>query len=98
MIQIMKDIIGRCCAYGMEYKDHEGHTHGWVTLLPAIKLDYNTIQRSTTGKSPSLIEKGCDQELHVDNLKKDLLTIHSTAKDFHDIWKRECDTVARCIA
>ncbi|MBW0471878.1 hypothetical protein O181_011593 [Austropuccinia psidii MF-1] len=68
MIQTMKDIIRRCCAYGMEYKDHEGHTHGWITHLPAIELDYNTIQRSTT------------------------------AKDFHDIWKRECDKVARCIA
>ncbi|MBW0474560.1 hypothetical protein O181_014275 [Austropuccinia psidii MF-1] len=50
MIQTMEDILRRFCAYGMEYKDHEGHTHYWFTLLPAIHLDYNTSQHSTTGK------------------------------------------------
>ncbi|MBW0535145.1 hypothetical protein O181_074860 [Austropuccinia psidii MF-1] len=34
MIQNMEDILRRFCAYGMEYKDHEGYTHDWVTLLP----------------------------------------------------------------
>ncbi|MBW0593432.1 hypothetical protein O181_133147 [Austropuccinia psidii MF-1] len=29
-------------AYGMEYKDHEGYTHDWVTLLPEVQLAYNT--------------------------------------------------------
>ncbi|MBW0466247.1 hypothetical protein O181_005962 [Austropuccinia psidii MF-1] len=38
MIQTMEDIIRRFCAYGMEYKDHEGYTHYWVTLLPEIQL------------------------------------------------------------
>ncbi|MBW0492578.1 hypothetical protein O181_032293 [Austropuccinia psidii MF-1] len=42
MIQPMEDIIRRFCAYGMEYKDHEGYTHDWVTLLPAVQLAYNT--------------------------------------------------------
>ncbi|MBW0586819.1 hypothetical protein O181_126534, partial [Austropuccinia psidii MF-1] len=42
MIQTMEDITRRFCAYGMEYKDHEGYTHGWVTLLPAAQLAYNT--------------------------------------------------------
>ncbi|MBW0579000.1 hypothetical protein O181_118715 [Austropuccinia psidii MF-1] len=58
MIQTMEDILRRFCAYGMEYKDHEGYPHDWVTLLPAVQLAYNTIQQSTTGKSPSLVEKG----------------------------------------
>ncbi|MBW0521469.1 hypothetical protein O181_061184 [Austropuccinia psidii MF-1] len=34
MIQTMEDILRRFCAYGLEYKDHEGYTHEWVTLLP----------------------------------------------------------------
>ncbi|MBW0461044.1 hypothetical protein O181_000759 [Austropuccinia psidii MF-1] len=55
MIQKMEDIIRRFFAYGMEYKDHEGHTHDWVTLPPAVQLAYNTSQDSTTGKSPSLV-------------------------------------------
>ncbi|MBW0541723.1 hypothetical protein O181_081438 [Austropuccinia psidii MF-1] len=57
MIQTMEDIIRIFCAYGMEYKDHEGYTHDWVTLLPAVQLAYNTSQHSTTGKSPCLVEK-----------------------------------------
>ncbi|MBW0533074.1 hypothetical protein O181_072789 [Austropuccinia psidii MF-1] len=51
MIQTMQDILRGFCAYGMEYKDHEGYTHDWVTLLPAVQLAYNTSQHSTTGKS-----------------------------------------------
>ncbi|MBW0522518.1 hypothetical protein O181_062233 [Austropuccinia psidii MF-1] len=58
MIQTMEDILTRFCAYGMEYKDHEGYTHDWVTLLPAVQLAYNTSHHSTTGNSPALVEKG----------------------------------------
>ncbi|MBW0514753.1 hypothetical protein O181_054468 [Austropuccinia psidii MF-1] len=98
MIQTMEDIFRRFCAYGMEYKDHEGYTHDWVTLLPAVQLASNTSQNSTAGKSTSLVERGWSPLLPVDHLKKNLLTIHPTAKDFHDMWKRACDTSARCIA
>ncbi|MBW0580772.1 hypothetical protein O181_120487 [Austropuccinia psidii MF-1] len=58
IIQTMEDIIRRFCAYGMEYKDHEGYTHDWVNLLPEVQLAYNTSQHYATGKSPSLVEKG----------------------------------------
>ncbi|MBW0503426.1 hypothetical protein O181_043141 [Austropuccinia psidii MF-1] len=33
MIQTMENLLRRFCAYGMEYKDHKGYTHDWVTLL-----------------------------------------------------------------
>ncbi|MBW0590211.1 hypothetical protein O181_129926 [Austropuccinia psidii MF-1] len=49
----MEDILKRFYAYGMEYKDHEGYTHDWVTLLPAVQLAYNKSQHSTTGKTCS---------------------------------------------
>ncbi|MBW0588385.1 hypothetical protein O181_128100 [Austropuccinia psidii MF-1] len=42
MRQTMEDILRRFFAYGMEYKDHEGYTHDWVTLLPAVQQAYNT--------------------------------------------------------
>ncbi|MBW0463330.1 hypothetical protein O181_003045 [Austropuccinia psidii MF-1] len=50
MIQTIKDILRRFCAYGMEYKDHKGYTHDWVTILPPVQLAYNTSQNSTIGK------------------------------------------------
>ncbi|MBW0516175.1 hypothetical protein O181_055890 [Austropuccinia psidii MF-1] len=94
----MEEIIRRFCAYGMEYKEHEGYTHDWFTLLPEAQLAYNTSQSSTTGKSPSLVEKWWILLLSVDQLKKNLITIHPTAKDFHHMWQRSCDTAAKCIA
>ncbi|MBW0497114.1 hypothetical protein O181_036829 [Austropuccinia psidii MF-1] len=98
VIQTMEDILRRFCAYGMEYKCHEGYTNDWITLLPSVQLAYNTSQNYTTGKTPSLVEKGWSTLLPVDQLKKNLLAIHPTAKDFHDIWKKACDTAAKCIA
>ncbi|MBW0552402.1 hypothetical protein O181_092117 [Austropuccinia psidii MF-1] len=80
----------------MEYKDHEGYTHDWVTLLPEFQLAYNTSQHFTTGKSPSLVEKAWNPLFPVNHLKKKLLTIHPTAKDFHDMWKKACYTAAKC--
>ncbi|MBW0503302.1 hypothetical protein O181_043017 [Austropuccinia psidii MF-1] len=94
----MEDILRRFCAYGMEYKDHEGYTHDWVTLLPAVQLAYNTSQHYTTGKKPALVEKGWNLLLPVDHLKKNLLTIYPTAKDLHEMWERACDTASKCIA
>ncbi|MBW0558208.1 hypothetical protein O181_097923 [Austropuccinia psidii MF-1] len=98
MIQKIEDILRRFCAYGMEYKDHEEYTHDWVTPLPAVQLAYNTSQNSTTGKTPALVEKRWNLLLPVDHLTKNLLTIHPTAEDFHNMWKRVCDTAAKCIA
>ncbi|MBW0516740.1 hypothetical protein O181_056455 [Austropuccinia psidii MF-1] len=98
MIQTMEDILIRFCAYGMEYKDNEGYTNHWVTLLPAVPLAYNTSKHSTTGKTPALVEKGWNPLFPVDHLKKNLLTIRPTAKGFHDMWKSPCDTAAICIA
>ncbi|MBW0486665.1 hypothetical protein O181_026380 [Austropuccinia psidii MF-1] len=72
MIQTMKDIFRRFCAYGMEYEDHEGY--------------------------PSTSKKGWNPLLPVDHLKKNLLTIHHTAKEFHDMGKKACDTASKCIA
>ncbi|MBW0481887.1 hypothetical protein O181_021602 [Austropuccinia psidii MF-1] len=85
MIQKMEDIIRRFCAYGTGYKDHEGYTHDWVTLLPEIQLSYNASQHYTTGKSPLLVEKGWNPFLPMDHLRKDLLNICPTAKDFHNM-------------
>ncbi|MBW0530315.1 hypothetical protein O181_070030 [Austropuccinia psidii MF-1] len=67
-------------------------------MIPAFQLAYNPSQHSTTGKSPSLVEKGWNPLFPVDHLKKSLLTIHPTAKDFHDMLKRVFDTAAKCIA
>ncbi|MBW0461914.1 hypothetical protein O181_001629 [Austropuccinia psidii MF-1] len=96
--QRIKEIVRRFCAYGIEYKDHEGYTHDWFTRLPEVQLPYNTRQNSTTGKSPSLVEERWKPLFPVDHLKKNLLTTHPKTDGFHYMWKRACDTAAKCIA
>ncbi|MBW0480476.1 hypothetical protein O181_020191 [Austropuccinia psidii MF-1] len=98
MMQAMEDTLRKFCAYGMEYKDHEGYTHYWVTLLPEVQLAYSTSQNSTTRKTPALIEKGWNPQFTVDHLKKDHLTIHLTGKHFHEVWKRACVKASKCIS
>ncbi|MBW0527794.1 hypothetical protein O181_067509 [Austropuccinia psidii MF-1] len=98
LIQKMEDILRRFCAYGMEYKDHEEYTHDWVTLLTEVQLAYNTSKDSTTGKTPALVEKGWNPLLPVDHLKKNLLNIHPTVQDFHEMWKKAFDTASKCIS
>ncbi|MBW0519645.1 hypothetical protein O181_059360 [Austropuccinia psidii MF-1] len=63
----------------------------------AVTLAYNTSQHSTTQKTPAVVGKGWNPLLPVDYLKKTLLTINPTAKDFHEMWKRACDTAAICM-
>ncbi|MBW0461020.1 hypothetical protein O181_000735 [Austropuccinia psidii MF-1] len=94
----MEDILRRFCTYGIECKDHEGYIHDWVILLPAVKLAYNASQNSATGKTSALVEKGWNPLLPVDHLKKYSMTSHPTANDFHEMWKRACETAAKCIA
>ncbi|MBW0559023.1 hypothetical protein O181_098738 [Austropuccinia psidii MF-1] len=36
IIQTLEDMIRRFCAYGLQFKDSDGFTHYWCTLLPAL--------------------------------------------------------------
>ncbi|MBW0461097.1 hypothetical protein O181_000812 [Austropuccinia psidii MF-1] len=38
MIQTWEDMVRRVCAYGLEFKDCDGFTHDWCTILPALEL------------------------------------------------------------
>ncbi|MBW0512150.1 hypothetical protein O181_051865 [Austropuccinia psidii MF-1] len=59
---------------------------------------YGMEYKDHEAKTPALVEKGWNPLLPVDHLKKGLLTIHPTARDFHEVWKKACDTAAKCIS
>ncbi|MBW0571341.1 hypothetical protein O181_111056 [Austropuccinia psidii MF-1] len=50
MIQNLEHMIRRFCAYGLEFKDSDGFTHDWCTLIPVLALadlvDINPTARS----------------------------------------------------
>ncbi|MBW0525704.1 hypothetical protein O181_065419 [Austropuccinia psidii MF-1] len=82
MIQALEDMIRRFCAYGLKFKDSDGFTHYWCTLIPALELAYKTSVHSSTGQTPAILEKGWNPRLPVDTLRKDLIEIHPTASSF----------------
>ncbi|MBW0546184.1 hypothetical protein O181_085899, partial [Austropuccinia psidii MF-1] len=90
--------LNRVQTYLNRVQTYLNRVQPYLNRVPAVQLAYNTSQNSTTRKSPSLVEKGWNPLLPVDHLKKNLLTIHPKAKDFHDIWKKACDTASKCIA
>ncbi|MBW0577390.1 hypothetical protein O181_117105 [Austropuccinia psidii MF-1] len=82
MIQTLEDMIRRFCAYGLEFKDSDGFTHDWFTLIPELGLAYKTSVHSCTGQTPAMLEKGWSPRLPADTLRKDLIDIHTKASSF----------------
>ncbi|MBW0542013.1 hypothetical protein O181_081728 [Austropuccinia psidii MF-1] len=54
MIQTLEDMIRRFCACELEFKDTDGFTHEWCTLIPALELAYKTSVHSSTGQSSAM--------------------------------------------
>ncbi|MBW0540014.1 hypothetical protein O181_079729 [Austropuccinia psidii MF-1] len=82
IIQTLEDMIRRFCAYGLEFKDSDGFTHDWCTLIPALELAYKISVHSSTVQTPAMLEKGWNPRLPVDTLRKDLIEIHPTDSSF----------------
>ncbi|MBW0479230.1 hypothetical protein O181_018945 [Austropuccinia psidii MF-1] len=82
MIQALEDMIRRFWAYGLEFKDSNGFTQEWCTLIPALELTYKTSVHSSTAQTPTMLEKGWNPTLPADTLRKDLIDIHPTASSF----------------
>ncbi|MBW0554699.1 hypothetical protein O181_094414 [Austropuccinia psidii MF-1] len=82
MIQTLEDMIRRSCACALGFEDSDGFNHYWCTLIPALELAYKTSIHYSTGKTPSMLEKGWNPRLPYDTLKEDLLDIHPTTSSF----------------
>ncbi|MBW0486375.1 hypothetical protein O181_026090 [Austropuccinia psidii MF-1] len=90
-------MIRRFCAYGLEFKDSDGLTHDWCTLIPALELAYETSILYSTGKTPAIIEKGWSSRLPYRTLKKDLVDIHPTASSLKLILDKARHHAKRCM-
>ncbi|MBW0567140.1 hypothetical protein O181_106855 [Austropuccinia psidii MF-1] len=75
-------MIRRSCAHGLKFKDSDGLTHDWCTLITALELAYKTSIHAATGKTPAMLQKGWNPKLPVYNLKQDSVDIHPTALSF----------------
>ncbi|MBW0507235.1 hypothetical protein O181_046950 [Austropuccinia psidii MF-1] len=82
MIQNLEDMIRRLCAYGLEFKESDGFTHHWCTLIPSLELAYKTSVHSSTGQTPAMLEKGWNPRLQANTLRKDLIGINPRSFKF----------------
>ncbi|MBW0576553.1 hypothetical protein O181_116268, partial [Austropuccinia psidii MF-1] len=82
IIQTLEEMIRRFCAYGLEFKDSNGFTHDWCTLILALELAFKITIHFSTGKTLEMLEKGWNPRLPYDTLKKGLVDIHPTASSF----------------
>ncbi|MBW0489527.1 hypothetical protein O181_029242 [Austropuccinia psidii MF-1] len=80
--ETLEEIIRRFCAYGLEFKDSDGFTHYWCTLIPALELEYTTSVHSFTGQTPAMLEKVWNPRLPTDTLWKYFIDITPTASSF----------------
>ncbi|MBW0508776.1 hypothetical protein O181_048491 [Austropuccinia psidii MF-1] len=97
MIQTLEDMIRIFCAYGLEFKESDGFTHYWYTLIPAFELAYKTSIHSLTGKTPAMLEEGLNPRTNYDTLKKDLVDIHPTTRRFKRILEKARNHANRCM-
>ncbi|MBW0527773.1 hypothetical protein O181_067488 [Austropuccinia psidii MF-1] len=97
MIKDLEDMIRRFCAYGLEFKDSDGFTYDWCTLIPALELAYKTSIYYSTRKTSEMLEKGWNPRLTYDTLKKDLVDIHPTARSLKIMLYKARHHTNRCM-
>ncbi|MBW0587682.1 hypothetical protein O181_127397, partial [Austropuccinia psidii MF-1] len=97
IIQTLEDMVRRFCAYGLEFKDCDGFTHDWCTLLPELELAYKTSIHASTNQTPAILEKGWNPKLPQDSLRKDLIEIHPTAASFKGMLDKARKHAVRCM-
>ncbi|MBW0559258.1 hypothetical protein O181_098973 [Austropuccinia psidii MF-1] len=90
-------MISRFCAYGLEFKDSDGFTHEWCTLITALEPAYKTSIHSSTGKTPEMLKKGWNPRLPYDTLKKDLVDIQPTESSFKLMLDKAKHHANRCM-
>ncbi|MBW0540532.1 hypothetical protein O181_080247 [Austropuccinia psidii MF-1] len=97
MIQTLEGMIRRFCAYGLEFKDSDGFTHYWFTLIPALELGYKKSIHSSTGKTQAMLEKDWNTRLPYDTLKKELVNIHPKAGSLKMMLYKTKNHANRCM-
>ncbi|MBW0550684.1 hypothetical protein O181_090399 [Austropuccinia psidii MF-1] len=96
-IQTLEDMIRSFYAYGLGFKDSGGFTHHWCTLIPALKLEYNTSLHYVTGKAPAMLEKGWYPRIPYDTVRNNLVDIHPTESSFKVILDKARLHAKRCM-
>ncbi|MBW0536665.1 hypothetical protein O181_076380 [Austropuccinia psidii MF-1] len=97
MIHTLEDMVSRVCAYGLEFKECDGFTHDWCSLLQALELAYKSSIHASTNQTSAILEKGWNPKLPQDSLRKELIEIHPTAASFKRMLDKARKHAVRCM-
>ncbi|MBW0462683.1 hypothetical protein O181_002398 [Austropuccinia psidii MF-1] len=97
MIQTLEDMIRRFCAYGLEFKDSDGFSHDWCTLISSLQLANKTSVHASSGQIPAILDKAWNPRLPEDRLRKDLIEIHPKAFSFKVMLDKVKHHEKQCI-
>jgi len=97
MIQTLEDMLRRFCAFGMEFKNHDGYTHDWVSLLPALEIAYNSSKHSSTKEAPYVLERGWIPRMPKNTINDKLPHMHPTALDFKQMLDSTNAHAKKCV-
>ncbi|MBW0484969.1 hypothetical protein O181_024684, partial [Austropuccinia psidii MF-1] len=96
-IQTLEDMVRRFCEYGLEFKDFDGFTLYWCTLLPELELAYKTSIHASTNQTWAILAKGCNPKLPQDSLRKKLIEIEPTSDSLKGILDKSRNYAVRCM-
>ncbi|MBW0538746.1 hypothetical protein O181_078461 [Austropuccinia psidii MF-1] len=97
IIQTLEDMFGRASAYGLEFKDCNGLTHDWCSLLHALEFEYKTSIHSSTNKTPAVLERQWNSRLPQYSLRKELVKLHPTAASFKGMLEKARNHEVMCM-
>ncbi|MBW0495105.1 hypothetical protein O181_034820 [Austropuccinia psidii MF-1] len=97
MIQTLEDMIRRFCSYGLKFKDSDGFTHDWCTLIPGLEMEYKTSIHSSTRKTLEILEKCWNPRLPYDTLKQYLVDIHPAESSCKIMLDKASHHANRCM-
>ena len=97
MIQTLEDMLRRFCAFGLEFKNQDGYTHDWVSLLPALEIAYNSSKHSSSKQIPYVLERGWIPRMPKNTINDQLPHVHPTALDFKKMLDITRDHAKKCV-
>ncbi|MBW0499454.1 hypothetical protein O181_039169 [Austropuccinia psidii MF-1] len=97
MIQNLKDMVRRVCAYVLNLKDCDGFTHYWCTLISALELEYKTSIHAITNQTPAMQEKGWNPQLPQYSLRKYFIGINPTGSSLKGMLEKPRKHAERCM-
>lgn len=97
MIQILEDMLRRFCTFGSEFKNPEGYTHDWVSLLQELEVAYNSSKHSSKGEAPYVLERGWIPRMPKNEINHNLANIHPTEEQFKKMLDIANQLAQKCV-